>query len=564
MFSKPLLPSSLPVKRFNRGKALVIGNDKYVKRELWDPLQHGENDANAVEEALKLGQFPDTKKRANLCRTDMFELVDEFVGSLDNTVDCVWFHFSGHAVLVSAERNGGRDDLELVPVDSVRPEDNMKLTFILDRLTDNSKCQRLIMCTLDCCQTLGSWQQKGPSMEGTLNGILDVGIEEGDRQGSVGKRGRFRLNSCKRYGGLEIAIFTAGEAGRPVVDTGVFSQAVASVLKRENCLFMDFVTSVNALVTKQSNCRDQWPSMYMRNLSANYMITRRSAEGETCAHVDQSTLRQMLNKMDDQSVKALFLEQARKRKLQLIYPPKRVLIVFDGLIGCGKTTLLNQLKTNDDIDVWREPIQKPASEDAGNSWWPLLVKLYRIMKKEPSPQEKEAATAELEETVWSHHSKIATQRCKDTFTERGPLATAKVFCKALHNKAMLAESKYNDIEGRYEALMKDADNHPTVTIYCQISVEEALQRVKERADAEGRDFEKGMDPAYLEELHDMYEELYDTENDTLIKVDSSQPPEQILQAIKPKLRDRLQKNQIAPEHLKVIMQSLGGEDDDGP
>ena len=114
---------------------------------------------------------------------------------------------------------------------------------------------------------------------------------------------------------------------------------------------------------------------------------------------------------------------------------RHFLIVCDGNISCGKTTFLDEIGNSQhlpsDVQIFREPVAK----NVAHSWWSLLEKFYKDMKNGKGP----AAVIALENAIWAHHRKIATQRESHVITERCCDSSVGVFCKALQKKGTLPE-----------------------------------------------------------------------------------------------------------------------------
>ena len=114
---------------------------------------------------------------------------------------------------------------------------------------------------------------------------------------------------------------------------------------------------------------------------------------------------------------------------------RHFLIVCDGNIGCGKTAFLDEIGNSQhlpsDVQIFREPVAK----NVAHSWWSLMEKFYRDMKSGKGP----AAVVELENAIWAHHRKIATQRESHVITERCCDSSLLVFCNALQKKGTLPE-----------------------------------------------------------------------------------------------------------------------------
>mmetsp|Transcript_62780 Transcript_62780/g.141782 ORF Transcript_62780/g.141782 Transcript_62780/m.141782 type:complete len:410 (+) Transcript_62780:53-1282(+) len=210
------------------------------------------------------------------------------------------------------------------------------------------------------------------------------------------------------------------------------------------------------------------------------------------------------------------------------------LVLVDGTIASGKTTLMNHLEAisaTTKVRLVREPIQE---------WWGLLEELYHALQNGEDLDRRTKAVVDLEETVWRHHQHVACEsRHVPVVSERGLNPTVEVFCNVLSRQGLLPEPKYHEFVGRHKKLMEDPVNHPTVTIYCRISREVAARRIEERAEKEGRIFEKGMSPDYLAALEQRYEALYPSQSDTVIIVDSNQPVEDMVNQVSGQLRTKL-------------------------
>ena len=129
------------------------------------------------------------------------------------------------------------------------------------------------------------------------------------------------------------------------------------------------------------------------------------------------------------------------------------LIVCDGNIGCGKTTFLNEIGNSQhlpkDVQIFREPVAQHAQD----SWWSLLERFYHDMKNGQGTR----AAIELENAIWAHHSKIATERKQHAITERCCESLVWVFCKTLQKTGTLPERPLvltmNVFDERYQSVL---------------------------------------------------------------------------------------------------------------
>ena len=81
----------------------------------------------------------------------------------------------------------------------------------------------------------------------------------------------------------------------------------------------------------------------------------------------------------------------------------------------------------------------------------------------------------------------------------------------------------------------DVAHKPTLVLYLRLTVDEAMRRIKRRAEEEGREFEKDITEEYLQELDSMYEELYKDRED-VIRLDSNMPPDEIKREVADQLK----------------------------
>jgi len=230
---------------------------------------------------------------------------------------------------------------------------------------------------------------------------------------------------------------------------------------------------------------------------------------------------------------------------------RHFLIVCDGNISCGKTTFLDEIGNSQhvpsDVQIFREPVAK----NVAHSWWSLLEKFYKDMKNGKGP----AAVIALENAIWAHHRKIATQRESHVITERCCDSSVGVFLQnALQKKGTLPEGEFKKFMADLSQMNADVAHKPTLVLYFRLSVEEAMRRIKKRAEEEGREFEKEITEEYLQELDCMYEELYKDRED-VIRLDSNMPPDEI----KREVAEALQNN-AAKYHRVLEDKGLSQED----
>ena len=576
----PLSPEK-PFKPLRHCRALVIGNNHYQH------APHGEltgcvEDAQKITAALSSGLFQDVTILTDAGRDEMWNKFDEVSNDEADCIDCTWVHFSGHGYSKQAE-------VYLVPVDSKRDMDDLKLSDLIELLFERSG-KGLHIFTLDMCQT-----QRGACTIEAVSEAIDNILAARFRGKLFDKMAR-RYNLCPpSWQKHELVVFSAVSLGYAVEDKGLFSREIANYMETTiDGELLDMLIAVTEKVTRLSQGL-QRPQGKFDNLYHRYNITRRGHDNvistevarrnrsSVCHHSISwwicilQVLFQVLwprsRWVRAQGCVALMLVVATARpnahrlaawaafcepyvrqcfNFGARFTTRRQygLIVLDGLIGCGKTTFLQALMQNAPQEVCF--FQEPVQQGVAGSWWTLLVAFYQAMKTGTADDQAHAAKS-LEHQIWQWHVAIATNRRGHTFTERGLDAAALVFCRVLKDRGVVPEEWYQALLTQYNQLMQEEFNRPTIVLYFQLPTTVALERILQRA-AEGRFFEDGMSIEYLDELRSFYEQLYIVSNrPDVIVLDSNEPVEDMLRASERQVEDHLQRH-FPERDVKLIMQ----------
>ena len=493
--------------------------------------------------------------------------------------DCVWLHFSGHG-------EADQEEVWLIPVDCDGKCRKYKLSDILDKLFSIPDVV-LIIITLDMCQT--SPVQRGVPLIDAIKAV-STRTMQAHRAGNALDR-IMRLGSFSRpsRSNQDLLIFTAGERGNRVADGGLFSQKLAEFLKFEDRELMDMARWVTQEVVNASKVsgRIQHPVCSSAKLKSQWIITRRSrCPSSTLSHTEElvraAFIEGSLQDMSDSSFCRVFFRELRRRvnmrlpswsrcppclRPALLHTwrpwhgaPEHHLIVLDGNIGCGKTTILNALRARAPEGLQFRP--EPVAKDAEGTWWPFLEHLYEELNPETcseDPGKKAAAGDRLENTVWQHHLNISKHRKAHTFTERGLESAAKVFCEGLRKRNCLSDRWYHFFQKDFELLMQDSFNHASLVLYFRLPFDEALSRIKARVRAEGRTFEAKIDLAYLQQLHEAYDKLYANRSDVIfVDMMEGEGPEEVLRKLGPQVRSHLE-GRASIHDLELIMRCFPEE-----
>ncbi|MDH7486899.1 MAG: deoxynucleoside kinase [Anaerolineae bacterium] len=160
-------------------------------------------------------------------------------------------------------------------------------------------------------------------------------------------------------------------------------------------------------------------------------------------------------------------------------------ITVAGNIGVGKSTLTRMLS---EYLCW-QPFYEAVDDN------PYLADFYQDMRR------------------WSFHSQIffLSRRLRHhrqivdypstVVQDRTVYEDAEIFARNLYQQGLMAERDYASYREMYEAI-KAFLPPPDLVIYLRASVPTLLERIRLR----GRDYEQGIDPAYLEQLNILYEE----------------------------------------------------------
>ena len=157
-------------------------------------------------------------------------------------------------------------------------------------------------------------------------------------------------------------------------------------------------------------------------------------------------------------------------------------IVIDGLIACGKSSLLEQLHQNHGLVIRTEPV---------DDWYPILTKFYQ------DPQGWAfAMNLQVMATFsrWKHEPLKST-----TFYERCPRSCKDVFT-ALSVEGGFMHPLQSDL---FNELYPNLAWEPDVLIYLRATPEQCMARLQIR----GRECESSVNLKYQQYLYDKYEAM---------------------------------------------------------
>ncbi|MGL4989837.1 MAG: deoxynucleoside kinase [Sarcina sp.] len=164
------------------------------------------------------------------------------------------------------------------------------------------------------------------------------------------------------------------------------------------------------------------------------------------------------------------------------------MIVIDGVVGVGKSTLMNIL-----ADKGMIPFEEPVVDN------PILEKFYYDRSRYAFPLQ----VFFLNKRFKHIKEAAAVGNC---VLDRSIYGDA-IFAKMLCDKGEMSIEEFD----LYQELLENMLEHvkpPKLMIYLEISVDEAMNRIKKR----GRTYEQVVEKNYWEELNSEYKTYFDAYN----------------------------------------------------
>jgi deoxyadenosine/deoxycytidine kinase len=175
------------------------------------------------------------------------------------------------------------------------------------------------------------------------------------------------------------------------------------------------------------------------------------------------------------------------------------IVCIDGIIGCGKTTLIRSLK--DKYNCFEEPIDK----------WTLLGSLYNDMNRFAEPFQFQVLFTQYEQLcTFRNIDKVVVERCPET--------SLCVFTEVLKDYGYFDDGTWKVYKGFYDTMGYKPDYY----IYLDVNINSAWDRIKNRDRFE----EQNITLDYLQDLKLKYD-LFFEGKDNVFKVDAHKPSIQV-------------------------------------
>lgn len=167
---------------------------------------------------------------------------------------------------------------------------------------------------------------------------------------------------------------------------------------------------------------------------------------------------------------------------------KKKFVAVAGNIGVGKSTLVQRLSSK----LGWAPFFEPVAEN------PYLADFYDDMRSWAFQSQVFFLTRRL------HAHRQLLDHPTSALQDRTVYEDAEVFAFNLYQRNLMAQRDHETYRELYEVLTAFLPA-PDLVVYLRASVDTLMQRIQQR----GRDYERGIQSEYLEQLNDLYEAWID-------------------------------------------------------
>lgn len=199
-----------------------------------------------------------------------------------------------------------------------------------------------------------------------------------------------------------------------------------------------------------------------------------------------------------------------------------MIVAICGLIGTGKSTLVNKLANNNGYTTFEEPVDNnPFLVDyyKDPARWSFTLQVYYLWERYKQAQEAHmkslnGETVILDSTIYSDMAFALLQRQSGYFTKDEYATYLNM------HKIIAAQTAY-----------------PDVLFFLQLSTEETAERIKMRS----RDCESGIPIKYLEDLSAAYKTILDklSKRTEVIYIDARKSADEVCAEVNSIIEDRV-------------------------
>ncbi|WP_203364681.1 deoxynucleoside kinase [Bacillus sp. REN10] len=203
-------------------------------------------------------------------------------------------------------------------------------------------------------------------------------------------------------------------------------------------------------------------------------------------------------------------------------------LAVEGPIGAGKTSLARAISQQFNFHLLKEIVDEN----------PFLNKFYEDIDEWSFQTEMFF--------LCNRYKQLEDIQKKVLFNQQATVADYHIFKNLIFANRTLQNQQLEKYVRIYDILTKDMPS-PNLIIYIHASLETLMKRIEKR----GREFEKNIDPAYLQQLSDDYEHFIHTfeqqnNNTSILRIDGDQldfvENEEDLQFIFDEIVNRIQRS----------------------
>lgn len=165
------------------------------------------------------------------------------------------------------------------------------------------------------------------------------------------------------------------------------------------------------------------------------------------------------------------------------------MIIVDGVVGVGKSTLMNIIAEEKKMEAFKEPVVNN----------PVLEKFYHDRERYSFPLQTFFLNKRFE--FIKKASKI-----NNAILDRSIYGDV-IFAKMLNDTNEMSNEEFSIYNELFHHMLEEIQA-PKLMIYLEISVDNAIERIKKR----GRDYELIVEREYWERLNKNYSEYFDNYN----------------------------------------------------
>lgn len=181
-----------------------------------------------------------------------------------------------------------------------------------------------------------------------------------------------------------------------------------------------------------------------------------------------------------------------------------------GLIGSGKSTLVNKLANTNNYSVFEEPVDNnPFLSDyyEDPNRWSFTLQIYYLWERYKQSQE----------------AFIKSMR-NETVILDSSLYSDFAFAMLQHNRGYFTDSEYSTYLNMHKIITAQTA-YPDITVWLQLNPEQTLERIKKRS----RDCESSISLKYLKSLDSTYQIVLEklSKHTNIISIDATQSADKV-------------------------------------